>query len=195
MIWWCKARRAHVLLPLGLLSLFVLSLVLQSRETPLPSITASGSAEHTLMSFAPLPFVATLALCLDSRLPAAEISGTRPVRAMDAALTGAALAVAVTMCLLTGLVLDSTTVMAAGRNTVFLAALVLVLQPFAGQGAVLAPATWLIAVALVGFRGPRDPYPWTIVPERAGAPHAALGTVLLLLAAAAIQLRAPRNTP
>ncbi|UCM88310.1 hypothetical protein [Streptomyces marincola] len=195
MIWWCKVRRAHVLLPLGLLSLALLALVLRDSTAALPSFSMSGSNEAKIMLFAPIPLVSTIALCLDSRLPAAEVAGIRPVRGLDTALTGLVLAVAVMVCLLLGVWLDSGTVVAAGRNTVFLTGLLLLLRPVVGEAAVIGPVTWLMAVVLLGFRESDDPYPWTVLPEPVDAPHAALATALALLAGSTLLLRGPRNVP
>ncbi|WP_147472812.1 hypothetical protein [Streptomyces triticirhizae] len=193
MSWWWRTRRAHVLLPLGLASLALLALVLRDNTAGLPSFSVSGSSETRIMLFAPIPLVALLALCLDSRLPAAEDTGVRPVRRMDTALVGLVMAASVVVCLPLGWWLDADAVRAAGRNTVFFVSLLLLLRPFAGQAAVLAPLTWLMTVVLLGFRRPNDPYPWTVVPEPSGAAHAALATVALLLAGVAVHHRGPRR--
>ncbi|MDT0306063.1 hypothetical protein RM780_03680 [Streptomyces sp. DSM 44917] len=196
MIWWLKARRALVALPLGLTVLALLALVIQDGSAALPSLTISGSGstgQTRVMLFAPIPLVASVALCLDARLPPAEASGVRPVRAMDALLVASVTLAAVALCLGLGAALDSAAVAAAGRNSAFLTGLLLCVRPFAGQPAVMVPVAWVLAVVLIGFRSAGDPYAWAILPEPPGAPHAALGTALVLITGLAALLRGPRS--
>ncbi|TJZ49472.1 hypothetical protein FCH28_24500 [Streptomyces piniterrae] len=191
MIWWIKTRRAHSVLPAALAGYLLYVLVSRNTFVPLPSIV--GASNVVLSSFAPIPVVVGLAMSLSSRLPAAEASGTRQIPRMDAVLATTVVAAAVAIGLLLMNVTDATQAAAAGRNTAFLVGLFLCAKAVVGQRAVLIPVAWLMAVVLLGFRASGDPYPWTIVPEPAGAPHAAIGAAVLFLAGIMTLLRTSRK--
>lgn len=193
-MWWLKARRAHSVLPAALAVFVALSVTIQDGSAVLPSFT-NGLDPVPLMLFVPMSLVVGLMLSLESRLDAAEISGTRPVRLLDAALSCAVVAVAAGVGFATEGLLDSAHAAAGGRNTAFLLGLMLITRAFAGQSAVMAPVAWLVAVLLFGFDSGNEPQPWTVLPEEPRAVHAALAACAALAAGLAAQLIAPRNHP
>lgn len=189
---WLRARAAHLLVPAGLASLALLAVLLRDSTAMLPSLNL-GAAEIVLMMYAPIPLAATLLLMLDSRLPGPEASGGRRIAVWDAGLVAAVMAAAVALCALLGLLLDSDGVLSAARNAPFLAGLALCARPFAGQAAVMATVVWPVAVAMLGFHGRHDPYPWTVLPEPLGAPHAAAASAVVFLLGLAATARGPRS--
>jgi hypothetical protein len=191
-ILWFRARRAGVFLPLGVTSVALLALVFQDTSAPLPSITLSSGGEIAITTFAPLPLVVALALCLDARLPAAEDSGTRPIVLLDLAMIGTALTATVAVSSGLGALLGSPAVWTVGRNTVFFTGLMLCARPLVGQPAVMVPVAWVATTVLVGARESGDPYFWAIVPEPLGAVHAAAVTAAVFLAGVVAQLRTGR---
>lgn len=192
-MWWFKARRAATVLACALLAFFVLLCVVQNALVPLPSI--SGNSQVALSLFVPIPVVAALMLCLESRLTAAEISGVRAVSVLDAALVLATMTAAVSIGLAVDAVLDANPAAAAGRNTIFLTGLMLCGRAVAGERAVMFPVVWLLLVVLVGFRSTGDPRPWTVVPEPVGAVHAVIGSALVFCAGMLAHLYTSRKMP
>lgn len=190
-MWWLKARRAHTVLPIALGTYVVLLAAVRDTSVALPSLTGGGQV--VLALFVPVPLVAALMLCLDSRLTAPEATGIRPLPAMDTLLIVATVCCAVLLSAAVAVVFSDWQAVTAGRNTLFLTGLLLCARPVLGQPAALAPVGWLMIVALIGFRPGNDPAPWTVVPEPLGAPHAALGALLLFVAGLAVQLRTSRN--
>ncbi|GGV89886.1 hypothetical protein GCM10015535_44790 [Streptomyces gelaticus] len=192
MTWWIKARRAHTVVPIAFGAYVVLLITFRSGSVVLPSLTG-GSTQVALSLFIPIPLLSGLALCLDSRLDAAESTGVRPIRYLDGALVIATVGAAAAASAIVGAAFDDSVTAAVGRNTLFLAGLMLITRPLLGQPGVLLPVAWLLTVCLCGFRAGNDPYPWTIVPEPLGAPHAAAGAALMFAAGLAVQLRFARN--
>lgn len=188
---WLRTRRASTVLPVALLVFIVLVILVQNTSVALPSLT--GRSQVALSLFVPIPLVSGLMMCLESRLPAAEISGIRPVRLMDAALAAATVSGAVAMSVTVGMLLDIRQAGAAGRNALFLTGLMLIGRALVGQPAVMIPVGWLLITVFVGFRGPGDPYPWSIVAEAVSVPHAAFVAVLVFIAGITAQLRTPRE--
>lgn len=191
-MWWAKARRAHSVLPAALALFIVLLAVVGDGTVVLPSLMG-GSGHVMLMLFIPVPLVAGLQWCLESRLAAPELSGVRPVHLFDAGLCLALVAATLALSVVVGAFVGSWEPVTAGRNTLFLIGVMLVARPLLGTPAVLAPVAWLMAVALVGFRPGNDPYPWTVLPEPLSAPHAAAGAVLTFTLGLAVQIRSSRN--
>ncbi|SBT90415.1 hypothetical protein GA0115233_101870 [Streptomyces sp. DI166] len=192
MMWWVKARRAHTVLP-ATLGLFALLLVfLQGDSVALPSLT-SGATHVVLALFIPIPLVSGLALCLDTRLHADESTAIRPVRYLDCGLVITVAVVAAAMSTLAGGALGDPAIQAVGRNTLFLTGLMLIGRALFGLPGVLLPTAWILAVCLCGFRPGNDAYPWTVLPEPLGAPHAAAGAVLMFGAGLVVQIRYTRT--
>jgi hypothetical protein len=194
MRWWFAARRAGTVLPAGLAAYVLLLVLLRENTAALPSLFSSG-APVVLVLAAPVPLCAAVLLCLESRSYAAEVSGVRPVRLLDALLVLAVLACAVLAGALAGAVLDSPSVTAAGRNTVFLAGLMLCLRPLAGHRAALVPACWVLLVVFAGFDRYGHPHVWTVVPRPPSDPYAAVAGALAAVAALTLLLRSPQREP
>ncbi|MFF8412133.1 hypothetical protein [Streptomyces omiyaensis] len=192
-MWWLLTRRTHVFLALGTAVFLVLLLLLQDRSSALPSFGSGGSVTVRLAVFVPIPLVAALMASLDSRLRAPEISGVRRIDLRDAALVLGVVAVATVVSVAAGALVGSQVAQAAGRNVAFLTGLMLLGRALFGQGGALLPTAWVMAVVLVGFRTTADPYPWTIVPEPVGAPHAAAGAALMLAVGVLAQIRTSRT--
>ncbi|WP_251060143.1 hypothetical protein [Streptomyces sp. ISL-100] len=171
----------------------VFLLLIQDKASALPSFGSSGSVTVRLAVFVPIPLVAALMMSLESRMKAPEISGIRRVALRDTALVVAVVAAAVSASFALGALTGSQVAQAAGRNVAFLTGLMLLGRALFRQSGALLPTAWLMTVVLVGFRTSNDPYPWTIVPEPVGAPHAAAGAVLMLIVGILAQLRTSRK--
>ncbi|WP_432016234.1 hypothetical protein [Streptomyces hydrogenans] len=192
-MWWLLTRRVHVFLAIGMASFLALVLMFQDKSSALPSFGSTGSVTVRLTVFVPIPLVAALMMSLDSRLRAPEISGVRRIDLRDMAITLGTVAVAVVASYAAGAVVGSQVAQAAGRNVAFLTGLMLLGRALFGQGGALFPTAWVMAVVLVGFRTTNDPYPWTILPEPLGAPHAAAGAALMLAVGVFAQIRTSRT--
>lgn len=191
MMWWIRTRRVHTAMLPSLAVFGLLILLVHNISVPLPSIV--GRSQVALSLFVPVPLLAGLMMCLESRLPAPEISAARRVALLDAALIVSVVVAAILLCLIAGDLLNSSQVGTVGRNGVFLIGLMLCARTIAGQTAVMVPIAWLVMVVFVGYRGPGDAYSWTILTEPAGNPHAILVTVLALMVGTALQYRATRE--
>ncbi|RZU28362.1 hypothetical protein EV284_6232 [Streptomyces sp. BK022] len=148
----------------------------------LPSL--GGDAARPLVLFAPLLICMGLAVCLGSRLPAAEASGSRPVARFDQALILATVLATVVVAYAVAVLLDAPTANTAGRNTAFLAGLMLCARRTAGlQVAALTPVAWVITMMLIGNTGGTGrPHPWTVVllpPDHLPAAFAATAVLAL----------------
>ncbi|MFE7133743.1 hypothetical protein ACFVIM_23095 [Streptomyces sp. NPDC057638] len=181
MLWWLRVRRGPVLLPPALAVFLGYVLLVRNETVALPSLIGGG-AEVVLLAFAPIPVTSALMAALDTRLDAAEESGIRPVAALDAALALAVTAAATLLGLLAAWLLDQPGALAAGRDTAFLAGLMLCLRPLAGAHAVLAPVGWLMLSVLAGTRAGGEPHPWTVVRQPPDSWTAALTSALVLIA-------------
>jgi hypothetical protein len=152
----------------------LLSLAIGGQEVELPSLV-SGMQQTVLSMFVPIPLVAALMVSLESRLPGIEASGVRRVGSWDAVLVSST----VLFWLAVAIVSGSDVLAASARNAAFLAALMLLARPWAGEAAVMVPVAWTMVVVAFNRRPPPDPEPWTILPEPASALHAALATAVL----------------
>lgn len=92
MTWWFKARRGHLLLPLALLVFGAGLYAVQGTTVLLPS---SSAAPGSRSLFVPVPLLAFLMAVLESRLPAAEVSGVRSMTRLDNGLVATVMAAAV----------------------------------------------------------------------------------------------------
>ncbi|MFG3101650.1 hypothetical protein ACGFZL_14175 [Streptomyces sp. NPDC048182] len=192
MRWWLGARRTRLMLPLALAAFLLPLLAVQHTRVVLPSLI--GSPRVALTLFVPVPFVACLMHALESRVPAPEDSGVRPVGRYDAALVTAAATAALCCALLTAALGGTQEAAAAGRNVLFLTGLMLLGHAAFGASAVLVPVAWLVLVVGVGFRGP-VPRPWTVVPHSAHDLPAALAALLVYAAGLVALVRSPRKAP
>ncbi|MDT0345088.1 hypothetical protein [Streptomyces litchfieldiae] len=156
--------------------------VLQDSVVSLPSLLAGSANPVLFVLMAPVFVCSALALCLDSRLEEAEQTGVRRPHLYDAVLVAVILALSVGAGWALDTASGATSGLPAGRNTVFLTGLLLVLRTFVGQPAVMAPVAWIFAVIFFGMNNANHPAFWTILPETAGDPLAALATVCAITA-------------
>ncbi|MGW3950548.1 hypothetical protein ACWEKM_06205 [Streptomyces sp. NPDC004752] len=191
MTWWFKARRGHLLLPLAVLVFGAGLYAVQSNTVLLPSLT--GSPRIALSLFIPVPLLAFLMAALESRLPAAEVSGVRSMTRLDNALVAVVVAAAVLCAVLIAAVQGSAQATTAGRNAVFLTGLMLLGRAWAGQTAVMVPVGWLVTVVLIGFRG-NLPYLWTVIALPADSLFAAATSLAAFAVGLAAQIRSSRRT-
>lgn len=191
MKWWLKARKGHTLLPLAL-TLFTLALyAVQDSTVLLPSIT--GSPRVALSLFVPVPLFALVMAMLESRLPAAETSGVRPLTRLDNGLVAAVMAVALMCSIVVAGLQGSAAATTGGRNALFLTGLMLLGRAWAGQAAVMVPVGWLVSVVVVGFRG-NIPRPWTVVALPADDIFAAAACLTMFAIGLVAQIRSSRKT-
>ncbi|WP_344259747.1 hypothetical protein [Streptomyces sodiiphilus] len=177
---------ASVVLYTGLL------LLVREHVVYVPSITVLGNAGMKLMNFLPLIVCLALLFCLDRRLGHAEVTGTRRVvladRGLVLATAGAVLLVGATLHLQLGM----PTATAAGRNTLFLAGLALLVRAwFGGIVAASAMTGWLFITVTAGLRAPHDPYPWGLLLEPWNNTPAAVATAITALLGLTALHRAP----
>ncbi|MER8219905.1 hypothetical protein ABTZ58_04765 [Streptomyces sp. NPDC094143] len=189
--WWFKARKGHILLPLALVVFAVALFAVQDTTVLLPSIT--GSPRVALSLFVPVPLLALLMAMLESRLPAAEVSGTRPITRMDNALVIAVMGAAVLCSAVIAALQGTAAATTGGRNAVFLTGLMLLGRAWAGSAAVMFPVGWLVTVAVVGFRG-NIPRPWTVIALPADSTFAAAASLAAFAIGLAAQIRSSRKT-
>ncbi|MGY3204956.1 hypothetical protein [Streptomyces sp. TE5632] len=193
MSWWFKARQAHTCLPVAVFALLVLVTVVQDLHVVLPSFSLTGENKLPLMLFVPIPLLAGLMVCLESRLMEAELTGTRRIAVLDLALSVGTVAVAQAVGSSVGHWYGTVHPEQLGRNTAFLVGLMLCGRALWGQPAAMLPVLWAAAVTMVGFRSPRDPYPWTVIPEASGTWYATTGAALLFLVGLAAQFFTARR--
>lgn len=183
MYWWFKARRAHLLLPVGL-AIFT-SLVWAFRELLLGMPSFTGGTEVLLMLFAPLPVCVALMLTLTSRMPDAELSGLRRVVALDTLLISTTVLLALAIGYVSGILLDSQAATAVGRNTALLTGLMLLAYPVIEARALVAPTAFVLVVVMEGYNAARKPRPWAVLPEAGDDLQALAVTAVVFVAGVA----------
>ncbi|MEU2721784.1 hypothetical protein [Streptomyces smyrnaeus] len=177
MTWWIKARRAHTVLPGLFLPFCLLALLWRDTVLDLPSFLA-GAVPAPVIALLPILLCAALALCLDSRLPAAEATAIRPVAWMDTALAAGTVLAACATALLAWKLGGADAGLSLGRDTAFLVGLMLLVRSLAGSRAVLAPVAWGFVVLFLG-RGPGGHvYFWTVLLRPSTDPVAATAALL-----------------
>ncbi|WP_149563107.1 hypothetical protein [Streptomyces cacaoi] len=193
-IWWGKARRLWALVPALAAFTALVTLSHAGASVPLLSFPAAGTVPVPLLLFTPVPVVATLVWCLDNRLPEAEASAVRSTAVADTALAVAVCAVASGVGTAVALLSGSTAAVATGRDTAFLAGIVLCLRPPAGQAAVLAAPAWLVVVVFFGLPSAGPPPVWTVVGHSAAAPLPLTATLLAFVAGLSVLARSSRTS-
>ncbi|MDX3098724.1 hypothetical protein PV703_24260 [Streptomyces sp. ME01-24h] len=196
MTFWIRCRRATTTLPAGCAAAFVLALLLGGSAVPLPALTLGGTATVQLNQFVPVLVAAVLALCLDTRIPAAEASGIRKIRRLDAALVLGVVALLELAGALTALAFDEPSthpLWTLGRNTACAAGLLLLARPWLRGAAVMVPVAMVFGVVLFGYRQPTDPYPWGFVLEPATSPFAASACIVIAAAGVATHVLAAKK--
>lgn len=191
MMWWIKARRAHMVLPASLVCFLALSFLVQDTSVFLPSII--GNTQVTLSLFVPVPLLCGLMVCLESGLRAPEASGTRAILLMDVALIFVYLGISLAFSIAGNFLLDMPLAGATARNACFLAGLMLLGRSVMGQTSVMLPVAWIVLVAFVGFRKQGDPYSWALLPEPGSSILAGVGATLLLFVGILANLRSSRK--
>lgn len=174
MIWWLKARRVHPFLTLGMGSFVAAILVVQDSTVLLPALTLSVGNLTQVAFFTPVIVVGALAQTLDNRLLSAEVSGIRRVRLMDTALITVTMAVALTATGIGGWVSGSEGVLTSGRNTCFLAGLMLCARAFVRRSGVVLPLAWIFAVIFFGRKTGTSYYEWAVTALPSGSVLAAV---------------------
>ncbi|MEU3792791.1 hypothetical protein AB0F07_23805 [Streptomyces fructofermentans] len=190
-MWWLKARRGSVMLPIAWVLYAGLLLAVQDSVVILPSVI--GAADVVLSLFVPVPVLALLMYCLESRLRFAEISGVRNVGARDAALSATAAVGALLLSAAIGMLVHFPDAVAVGRNTFFLVGLMLCARPFCKDYAVMIPVTWLLSIVFLGFKKNREPQAWAINLQSTESWVSATISLLALLAGLLVQLRTSRR--
>ncbi|MET8130215.1 hypothetical protein ABZV67_45340 [Streptomyces sp. NPDC005065] len=193
---WVRCRRATTTLPAGCAAAFALAVLLGGTAVPLPALTLGGSASVQLSQFVPVLLAGILAFCLDTRVPAAEASGIRKIRRLDAALVLGVVALLELAGALTALALDEPfthPLWTLGRNTACAAGLLLLVRPWLDRAAVMVPVAMVFGVVLFGFRRPTDPYPWGFVLEPATSPLAASACAVIAAAGLATHVLAAKK--
>lgn len=166
---WTRARALPVLAG-GLLC--TLTFELLARDTLVSLPTLGSDAGRPLILFAPLLTCVALAHCLDSALQAAERTATRRIATLDQGLTLLTGAVSVLTAWLLSVLTAAPSLATAGRNTLFLAGLMLCVRALAGhQFAAITPAAWVITMTLIGADPAGHDRPWTVVLAPADHPQ------------------------
>ncbi|SCF84224.1 hypothetical protein GA0115254_118876 [Streptomyces sp. Ncost-T10-10d] len=192
MRWWIGARRANAMMPLALAGFLLPLFAVQNVRVALPSLV--GSPQVALTLFVPVPILACLMHVLESRLPAPEDSGVRPIGRYDAALVAVLAAGTLGCALLVAAWGGTQEAAASGRNVLFLAGLMLLGRAVVGPAAVLVPVAWLVLVVGIGFRG-NVPRLWTVVPQSAYDVPTAVVSLLVFIAGVTALIFAPRKAP
>ncbi|MFF5567593.1 hypothetical protein ACFY7Z_20925 [Streptomyces sp. NPDC012623] len=172
------------LYPLAGLAAFACAMALASETTVnVPSLTPNGTAGIRLMLFAPITICVALLVCLDRRLPKAELTGVRPVVTADRLLVLATSAASLGAGALVSEVAGAPSALAAGRNVLFLTGLALLVRAWLSTTAAgVTAAGWVALVLVAGFRNAHSPRPWAVVPQPVSDPLAACASVALLVA-------------
>jgi hypothetical protein len=179
---WVRVRRWW-LLPVALVVWIGLLLLVREQVAKLPAITLAGSPQIKLMNFVPLVICVSVAYCLGRRLLDAEVTGVRPVVTADRLMVGATGAAVVVLGYLLGEALDMPSAAAAGRNTVLLLGVTLLVRAWFGAALGAAGATlWLMANVLAGLQTPGHPYPWATLLMHSTQPFAAAVAALAFAA-------------
>ncbi|MGW5234644.1 hypothetical protein ACWEQU_20695 [Streptomyces nodosus] len=187
---WLRTRRLPVLAT-ALAAFASLTAAAGDTLVNLPSL--GSDAARPVVLFAPLFACIGLVVCLSSRLPAAEASGSRPVSRFDQALILATVLTTVAVAYAVTVLLDAQTANIAGRNTAFLVGLMLCARRIAGhQVAAIAPVAWVITMMLIGNSGGNgQAHPWTVILMPPGHIPAAITAAAILALGTAAAPAAP----
>ncbi|WP_053912564.1 hypothetical protein VM636_21880 [Streptomyces sp. SCSIO 75703] len=160
---WFGTRRWWVA-GIGLLVFFLGAVLAGERQAVVPAFTPIGSATVKLMLFLPVPVCLSVLYCLENALVAAELTAIRRTAAYDRAALVTAGVLAQVAAALCGLLVQTPTAQAAGRNVLFLVGLMLATRAVLGPLAAGAVCVgWLVLVTLVGYGGDLRPHAWTVV--------------------------------
>ncbi|MGC3000679.1 hypothetical protein ACPF8X_20550 [Streptomyces sp. G35A] len=159
---WLKVRRVQAVLGPALAAFTVMVAASHDQYVQLPSLLSAGGNRVFLLQLVPLILTSTLAHSLAQAVIEVEATAQRNIRALDAALITAVVAVAVLVCLAIGALTGSQEATMAGRNTMFLTGLMLLGRTVREQAATALPVGWVFAVMFVGYRDFHRPWPWAV---------------------------------
>lgn len=195
MIWWLRVRRVHPVLTASVGAFLLLTCVLRDNAVVLPAISVSSGNSVALAFFTPLLVVGAVGQCLDARLLSAELTGLRPVRWMDTALVVAATSVVLAGAMAAATLLDATAAAQAGRNTAFLAGLLLLGRGFVGRAAIMTPLCWVFAVVFFGRESGTSYHGWAVTGQGASSVSAAVVAAVVFAAGLLVNHYLSRKAP
>lgn len=182
---WARTRRLE-LLAASIVLVLVFALLAGDTRVGLPAL--GGDGDHPLLLFAPVIVCVGLATSLDSRLPSTEAVGRRDVLLFDRTTVLAAVLLVAVIGQLTGQGLGTLAPEPLGRDTAFLAGLMLCGARLIGyQAAALVPAAWVIAATVLGSQATGWRRLWTVIHMRPGQGAAEAIAVAVLLFGLAAQ--------
>ncbi|GGU07485.1 hypothetical protein [Nocardioides albus] len=194
MILWIRARRVAAVLGTGLVLIAFAAALFTDVSAPLVSWTVSHQTVPVL-TFAPLILAATLALCLESRLPEAELTSIRPVPILDTLLITTALAGTLAITGVGYLLTHADEALVLARNTVFLTGLMLAARSFTARGGIVVATGWVLVVILVGHRTPTEFFSWAVTGLPIGAWHATIAAVVAITLGVLLTYLTARKLP
>lgn len=165
---WLKARRVQAVLAPALAVYVVVVAVAHDQYVQMPSLLATGGNRVFLMQMTPLIITSTLAHSLAQGLREIEATAKRKIRTLDAALATALVGAAALASVAGGVLAGSEEATMAGRNTLFLAGLMLLARTVHEQAASALPVGWVFAVMFLGYRDFNHPWPWAVTLHPAG---------------------------
>lgn len=194
MTWWVKARQIVLVLGTGIGVVAFAVCMFTGADASLMSWTV-GRQTLPVLTFAPLVLAATLAFCLDSRLPEAELTAIRPVPAMDTLLISSAVAATVIIAIAAFAVTHIDDALVLARNTLFLSGLMLIARSFIARGGVVVATGWVLVVILVGRRTPVEYFPWAVTGLPIATPHATIAAVFAITLGVLLTFLSARKLP
>ncbi|MFF3317430.1 hypothetical protein ACFYV5_18260 [Streptomyces sp. NPDC003035] len=156
-----------VILP-GFAAFTALAALAHSESVALPGLVTMGGNLLFLMHVTPLIVTGTLAHSLAQRLAEAEDLAARAIQRYDVSLALLSVTASAGAAWVIGRLAHSPAATEAGRNTLFLAGLMLLAGAVHPQAATAAPVAWVFVVAFVGYRDFRRPWPWAVTLHPAG---------------------------
>ncbi|MEU9782845.1 hypothetical protein AB0H92_18120 [Streptomyces phaeochromogenes] len=165
---WFKVRRVQAVLAPALAAFALVLVVAHDQYVRLPSLLSAGGNPVFLLQMTPLIITSTLSYSLAQGVRDIEGTAQRKVRFLDATLVIALVAAAALVSLVTGTLAGSEEATMAGRNTMFLAGLMLLARAVSEQAASALPVGWVFAVMLIGYRDFGRPWPWAVTLHPAG---------------------------
>ncbi|MBV1940531.1 hypothetical protein KUF83_28755 [Streptomyces sp. BV286] len=159
---WFKVRRVQGLLVPAVVFFVVIVAVAHDQYVRLPGLLSAGGNRVFLMQLTPLIITSALAHSLAQGVPEIEATGQRKIRVMDAGLVTASVAIVALTSVVAGSLAGSQEATMAGRNTLFLAGLMLLARAVHEQAASALPVGWVFAVMFIGYRDFHRPWPWAV---------------------------------
>lgn len=193
MILWVRARRVLPVLVPCLLAFLMVITAGRQESVLLPGLIGGGRNRVQLVHLAPLIVTSALTYCLNQKLAEAELTTVRRIRLLDAALSTAAVALAASVsCLLAGIT-HADLLYEVGRNTAFLAGVMLIAGALHPQAATLAPVAWVFTVMFAGYRDYDQPWIWAVTLHPAHIVVTASFCLVVFATGLAVGNRSPRS--